>query len=44
MTNKEHLATLSPTDWFDRVDWLSHSYGKFYVTNGMLENNTNKRV
>ena len=31
MTNKEHLATLSANDWFDRIYWLYHSYGKFYT-------------
>lgn len=31
MTNKEHLATLSPADWFDRVEWLYHSYAKLYT-------------
>lgn len=31
MTNKEHLAMLPPLEWVQRVDWLYHSYGKWYT-------------
>lgn len=31
MTNKEHLAELSPQDWYSRVDWLFHRYSKWYT-------------
>lgn len=31
MTNKEHLATLTPNEWMWRVDWLFHQYGKAFT-------------
>lgn len=30
MTNKEWLATLSPDEWYMKVHWLFHEYGKCY--------------
>ena len=32
MTNKEHLATLKPEEWWARIDWLYHVYGKSYTS------------
>ena len=31
MTNKEQLAILSPEQWWCRVDWLYHKYGKKFT-------------
>lgn len=31
MTNKEHLATLSAEDWYDRVYSLTHDYGRQFT-------------
>ena len=31
MTNKEWLATLSPNEWYKKVHWLFHEYGKRYT-------------
>lgn len=30
MTNKEWLATLTAEEWYNKVDWLFHDYGKRY--------------
>lgn len=28
MTNQEWLATLSPEEWYQKIHWLYHVYGK----------------
>jgi len=31
MTNQEHLSNLSPEDFYTKLEWLLHDYGRNYT-------------
>ena len=31
MTNQEYLSTLSPEDFYTKLEWLLHDYGRNYI-------------